>query len=58
MKSDSLKCKKCNYVLDFAICKKLRTKTNFDLVIFEGSKLGTESDYNCRKKSTKYVVGA
>ena len=37
----------------------MRTKTDFDLVIVEGSKLGTKSDYNCGKKSRKkyeYVV--
>ena len=58
-KSDFLKYKKFNYVLDFARCKKLRRKTDFDFVIVEGSKLGTKSDYNCRKKSRKkfeYVV--
>ena len=38
MKFDCLKCKKINFVSDFAICKKLRTKTDFDLVIVEGSK--------------------
>ena len=31
----------------------MRTKTDFDLVIVEGSKLGTKSDYNCRRKSRK-----
>ena len=31
-----LKCKKFNYVSDFARYKKLRTKTDFDLVIVEG----------------------
>ena len=36
MKSDFLKHKKFNYVLDFARCKKLRTKADFDLVIVEG----------------------
>ena len=50
MKSDFLKFKKFNYILDFARCKKLRTKTDFDLVIVEGSKLGTRSNYNCRMK--------
>ena len=35
--------------MDFARCKKLRTKTDFDLVIIEGSKLGTKSDSNCGK---------
>ena len=45
--------------MDFARCKKLRTKTDFDLVIVEGSKLGMESYYNCSKKSRKkfeYIV--
>ena len=58
-KSDFLKWKNFNYVSDFARCKKLRTKTDFDLVIVGGSKLGTKSDYNCRRKSRKkfeYVV--
>ena len=50
MKSDFVKC----YVLDFARCKKLRTKTDFDLVIVEGSKLGMKSNYDCRKKSRKF----
>ena len=53
MKSDCLKGKKFNDVLDFARCKKLRSKTDFDLVIVEGSKLGTKSDYNCRRKSRR-----
>ena len=53
MKSDFLKCTKFNYVSDFARCKKLRTKTDFDLVIVEGLKLGMKTDYNCRKKSRK-----
>ena len=53
MKSDFLRCKKFNYVSDFARCKKLRTKIDFDLVIVEESKLGTKSDYNCRRKSRK-----
>ena len=39
-KSDSLKCKKVNYVSEFSRCKKLRTKTDFDLVI--GVKTGNE----------------
>ena len=51
MKSDFLKCKKFNYVVDFARCKKLRTETDFNLVIVEGSKLGMKSDYNCRTNS-------
>ena len=58
-KSDFLKHKKFKYVPDFARCKKLRTKTDFDLVFVEGSKLGTKTDYNCRKKSRnffEYVV--
>ena len=50
MKSDFLKCKKFNNVSVFARCKKLRTKTDFDLVIVEGSKFGMKSDYNCRKR--------
>jgi hypothetical protein len=37
-----LKCKKFEYVSDFARCKKLRTKTDFDLVFVEGSKLETK----------------
>ena len=58
-KSDFLKSKQFDYVSDFARCKKLRTKTDFDLVIVEGSRLGTKSDYNCRRKSRKkfeYIV--
>ena len=35
-KSDFLKWKKFNYISDFARCKKLRTKTDFDLVIVQG----------------------
>ena len=35
-KSDLVKCKKIKYVLDFARCKKLRTKTVFDLVFVKG----------------------
>ena len=54
-KSDFLKWKFFNYVSDFARCKKLRTKTDFDLVIVEGSKLGMKSDYNCRRKSRKKI---
>ena len=53
MKSDFLKCKKFKYVSDFARCEKMRTKTDFDLVFVEGSKLGTKSDYNCRKNQEK-----
>ena len=34
------------------------TKTDFDLVIVEGSKLGLKSNYNCRKKSIGYIVRA
>ena len=56
MKSDFLKCKKFNYVLDFARCKKLRIKTDFDLVIVEGSKLGMKSNYNCRKKNLNSLL--
>ena len=59
MKSDFLKCKKFNYVVDFARCKKLRTETDFNLVIVEGPKLGMKSDYNCRKFSRnkfEYIV--
>ena len=40
---------------------KLRTKTNFYLVIVEGSKLGMKSDYNCREKSKEkieYIVSS
>ena len=51
-KSDFLKYKKFKYI--FARCIKLRTKTDFDLVFVEGSKLGTKSDYNCRKKPKKF----
>ena len=43
MKSDFLRCKKFNYVPDF------------DLVIVEGSKLGTKSNYNCRTKSRQKI---
>ena len=59
MKSDFLKCENFNYVSDFARCKKLRIKTDFDLVTVEGTKLGTKYDYNCRRISRKkieYVV--
>ena len=58
-KSNFLKGKKFNCVSDFARWKKLRTKTDFDLILVEGSKLRTKSDYNCRRKSRKkieYVV--
>ena len=39
-----------NLIMFLARCKKLRTKTNFDIVIVEGSKLKTKSDYNKIKK--------
>ena len=55
MKSNFLKGKKFNYVSDFARWKKLRTKTDYDLIIVEGSKLKTQSDYNCRRKSRKKI---
>ena len=55
MKSGFLKCKKFNYISDFARCKKLRTKTDFYLVVVEVSKLGTKSDDNCRRKSKKKI---
>ena len=32
------------------------TKTDFDLVIVEGSKLGTKSDYNCREKKLNTLL--
>ena len=50
-KSNFIKCKKSNYVSDFTRCKELRTKTDFDLVIVEGLKLRTKSDYNCKTKT-------
>ena len=51
IKPNFIKCKKSIYVSDFAGCKKLRTKTDFDLVIVEGLKLRTKSDYNCKTKT-------
>ena len=54
-KSNFLKGKKFNCVSDFARWKKLGTKTDFDLILVEGSKLRTKSDYNCRRKSRKKI---